>query len=86
MDGEGGVVDGRQTGGEPGPPGVVAILVPPAILQEVQAVFDPPVVADVPQQVGGGNAVGIEARYEVPHVVRENLAVGGADFTIDAQH
>lgn len=25
------------------------------------------------------------ARDEVPHVVRENLAVGGADFPIDAQ-
>lgn len=85
MDREGGVIDRRQTGGEPRPPGVMAILVPPAILQEVQTVFDPPVVADVPQEVGGGDAVGIEARYEVPHVVRENLAVARTDFTIDAQ-
>jgi len=70
---------------EAGPPGVVAVLVPPAVLQEVEAVLHPPVVADVPQEVGGGDAVGIEARDEVPHVVRENLAVGGANFTIDAQ-
>jgi hypothetical protein len=43
------------------------------------------VIADMPQEVGGGDAVGIEARDEVPHVVRENLAVARADFTIDAQ-
>ena len=85
MDREGGVVDRRQAGGEAGPPGVVAILVPPAILQEVEAVFQPPVVADVPQEVRGGDALGIEARHEVPHVVREHFAVGGANFTIDAQ-
>jgi hypothetical protein len=85
VDGEGGVVDRREAGGEAGPPGVVAVLVPPAVLQEVEAVLQPPVIADMPQEVGGGDAVGIEARDEVPHVVRENLAVGGADFTIDAQ-
>ena len=62
MDREGGVVDGRQAGGEAGPPGVVAVLVPPPILQEVEAVFQPPVIADVPQEVRSGDAVGIEAR------------------------
>lgn len=84
MDREGGIVDRRQAGRETGPPGVVAILVPPAVLQEVQAVFDPPVIADMPQEFRSGDAVRIEARDEVAHVVREELAVGGADFTIDA--
>src|SRR5439155_10446836 len=59
MDREGGVVDCRQAGGEAGPPGVVAVLVPPSILQEVKAVFHSPMVADIPQEVRGGNAVGI---------------------------
>jgi hypothetical protein len=85
VNGEGGVIDGRQAGRESRPPGVVAILVPPPIFQEVEAVFQPPVVADVPQEIRGSHALGIEARDEVSHVVRENLAVGGADFTIDAQ-
>jgi hypothetical protein len=85
MDREGGVVDGRQAGGEAGPPGVVAVLVPPAILQEVEAVFHSPMVADVPQQVRRGNTLGIEARDEIPHVVRENLAVGSANLAINSQ-
>lgn len=85
MDGEGGVVDGRQTGGETGPPGVVAVLVPPAILHKMEAVFQSPVVADVPQEVRRGDAVRIEARDEIPHVVREQLAAGGANLTINAE-
>ena len=85
VDREGGVVDGRQAGGESWPPGVVAIFVPPPIFQEVQAVFHPPVVADVPQQIRGGDAAGIEARHEIPHVVRHSFAGGGPQFTIDAQ-
>jgi len=85
MNREGGVVDGRQAGREAGPPGVVAVLVPPAILQEVEAVFQPPVIADVPQEVRGSHAVGIEARHEIPHVVRKDSAVGGANLTIHAQ-
>jgi len=64
---------------------MVAILIPPPILQEVEAVLHPPVIADVSQEVRGGDALGIEARDEVSHIVREDLAVGGADFTIDAQ-
>ena len=85
MDREGGVVDGCQTGGESGPPGVVAVFVPPAVLQEVEAVFQPPMVADVPQEVGCGDAVGIEARHEIPHVVRKDFAVGGANLAINSQ-
>jgi hypothetical protein len=63
----------------------MAVLVPPPILHKVEAVFQPPVVADVPQEVRGGDAVRIEARDEIPHVVREQLAVGGANLAINAQ-
>lgn len=85
MDREGCVVDRRQAGGEAGPPGVVAVLVPPSILQEVKAVFHAPMVADVSQEVRSGNAVGIEARHEIPHVVRKDFAVGGANLAIHSQ-
>ena len=85
MDREGGIVDRGETGGEAGPPGVMAVFVPPAIFQEVQAVFHAPMVADVPQEVRGGNAVGIEARHEIPHIVRQDFATGGANLAIHAQ-
>lgn len=85
MDGEGGVVEGRQAGREAGPPRVVAIFVPPAVLQEVEAVFQPPVVADVAQEIRGRDLLGIEARDEVTHVVRHHFACGRAELAIDAQ-
>lgn len=85
MDGEGGVIDGRQAGGEAGPPAVMAILVPPAVLQEVQTVFQPPMVADAPQQIRRGHAVRIEAGDEISDVVRENLAGGSAHVAIHTQ-
>jgi len=85
VDREGGVVDGRQASRETGPPGMVAVLVPPSILQEVETVFQPPVVADVSQEVCCGDAVRIEAGDEVAYVVRENLAVGSANLAINAQ-
>jgi len=84
VDGEGRVVDSGEAGGEAGPAGVVAILVPPPIFGEVQAVFDPPVVPHVGQNVCGCDLVGVEAGNEVAHVVRDELAVGGSDLAIDA--
>jgi hypothetical protein len=42
-------------------------------------------VADVPQQVRRGNTLGIETGDEIPHVVRENLAVGSANLAINSQ-
>lgn len=84
MDGEGGVVDRRQAGGETGPPRVMAVLVPPAILQEVEAVFQSPVAADVPQQVRRGDLLGVEAGDEVSHIARQHFAVRRAQLTIHA--
>lgn len=45
MDGECGVVDSRHDRREPWSTGVVAVLVPPTVLGEMQAVFDPPMLA-----------------------------------------
>jgi hypothetical protein len=84
VDGEGRVVDGGEAGGEAGPAGVVTIFVPPPIFAEVQAVFDAPMIPHVRQDVGGRDLVGVEAGDEVPHVVRDELAAGGADLAIDA--
>lgn len=84
VDGESRVVDRGEAGGESGPAGVVAVLVPPPIFGEVEAVFDPPVVAHVAQEIRGRDAVRVEAGDEVPHVVRNEFAGGGADLAIDA--
>lgn len=78
MEGEGGVVDGREARREAGPAGVVAVLIPPAVLDEVQAVLDPPVAAGVPQQVGGGDLIRVEAAGEVACVTRDEPAAGVA--------
>ena len=63
---------------------MVTIFVPPPIFAEVQAVFDAPMIPHVRQDVGGRDLVGVEAGDEVPHVVRDELAGGGADLAIDA--
>lgn len=84
MDRECRVVDCGEAGGEPGPAGVVAILIPPPILDEVQVVLDTPVVPHVSQQVFRRNAAWVEAGDEVADVVRDELAGGGADLAIDA--
>jgi hypothetical protein len=81
---EGRVVDGGEAGGEAGPAGVVTIFVPPPVFAEVQAVFNPPMIPHIGQDVGGRHPVGVEAGDEVPHVVRDELAGGGADLAIDA--
>lgn len=80
-----GIVDGRQAGGQAGPSCVVAILVPPPILQEVQTVFQPPMVTDMLQKFRRCDALGIEAGDEITHIVREHGAVGGTNCPIDAQ-
>ncbi len=85
MDREGGVVDRRPAGGEAGQPAVVAVLVPPWMPQEVKAVFHSPTVADIRQEVCGGNPVGIEGRNEIPYIVRKDFAVVGANPSINSQ-
>jgi hypothetical protein len=64
---------------------VVAVFIPPPILQEVQAVFQPPMMADVLQQFCRGDTIRIETRNEVAHVVREHFTVGRTNLAIDAQ-
>lgn len=85
MDGEGRIVDRGEASGEAGPARVVTVFVPPPVLGEVQAVFDSPMVPHIGQEIGGRDPVGVEAGNEVAHVVRDELALGGADLAIDAE-
>ena len=65
--------------------GVVPILVPPAVLDEVQAVFHLPVAADVRVKVGRRDIARIEAGHEVPAFLEQEMAIGRTHFAIDAQ-
>jgi hypothetical protein len=64
---------------------VVTVFIPPPILQEVQSVFEPPMVADILEQLGGGHPAGIEAGNEVTHVVRQHGALAVTHDAIHAQ-
>lgn len=64
---------------------MVAIFIPPAILQEVQAVFQTPMLADVLQEFGRLNPIRIEAGDEVTHIVRQHDAVSRTNDPVDTQ-
>ena len=63
---------------------VVPILVPPAVFDEVKAVFDLPVAANVGLQLGCRDGGRVDAGHKIPALVGENLAFGRTHFTIDA--
>jgi hypothetical protein len=85
VNGEGGVVDGRQAGRQTGPPRVVAVFVPPPIFQEVKAVFQPPMLADVLEQFGRCDMLRIEARNEIASVVRQHFSARRTNQAVHAQ-
>jgi hypothetical protein len=85
MDGECGVVDRRQAGREAWSTGMVTILVPPPIFQEVQAVFDSPVLANMPQEISSGHLLGIEAAHIIACIMQDDFTVCRAQLTIHTQ-
>jgi hypothetical protein len=62
----------------------MTVLIPPAVLEEVQAVLDLPMAADVIQELGCGDPVGIETGDEVPYVMTNKLPIPGCDHTVHA--
>lgn len=85
VDGEGDVIETGHHGGEARSPGVVAIFVPPAILEKVQAVFDLPVAAAEPQQIRRSHLLGVETADVKSRIARDNLTLLRAEFSIDSQ-
>ena len=65
--------------------GIVAILVPPTVLDEMQAVFHLPVVAHIRLKPRGRDRARIETGGEIAAVARKNRAVARPHFAIDAQ-
>jgi hypothetical protein len=69
--------------GQARPLGVVTIFVPPAVFDEVKAVFDLPVVANVGLKLGRRDRSRVKAGDEITAFVEENLTVGRTHFAID---
>lgn len=65
--------------------GIVAVLVPPTVLDEMQAVFHLPVIAHMRLQPRGRDRTRIETGGEIAAVARKNRAVARPHFAIDAQ-
>ena len=85
MYGEGRIIDRRHASREPGAPGVVTIFVPPAIFQEVQAVLNTPVLADIAQEIGCAHLLGIKAAHVIASIVQHDFTIVSTQFTIDTQ-
>lgn len=62
---------------------MVTIFVPPAVLDEVELIFDGPVATHEPQQIGGGYPVRVETAHKIADVPRDFLAGGSAKLAID---
>jgi hypothetical protein len=85
MDREGGVIDRRHASRETGSTGVMTILVPPAVFQEVQAILNPPVLANVSQEIGCGHLLGIKAAHIVACIMQNDFAIVSTQLAIHAQ-
>jgi len=81
-DRQGGVGQRGEALGQAGPLGVVAVFVPPAIFDEVEAVFHLPVSANVGVKRGRRDRSRVEAGHEIPALVEENLSLGRTHFAI----
>jgi hypothetical protein len=62
----------------------VAIFIPPAILDEVQTVFNLPMAANVGVKLGRRDRARIEAAYEITAFVKQKSTIGRSHFTIGA--
>lgn len=85
MNGNRETVEAGHHGGEAWASRMVAVFVPPAILDEMQVVFHLPVAPCVTQQSLGRHVRGVETGNEVAYVVRYDLATGCLQLAIHAQ-
>ena len=83
-DGQSGVRQRSERLGQAGPLGVVAIFVPPAVLDEMEAVFHLPVAANVRLKLTGRDRIGIQAGHEIPALARNKLAGSATHLAINA--
>lgn len=84
-DGQSGVRQGGERFGQAGPLGVVAIFVPPAVFDEVEAVFHLPVATNVCLEFTGRDRIGVQAAHEVPAFAGKEHPFRGTYFAINTQ-
>lgn len=83
---QGGIGQRGKALGQPRALGIVTILVPPTIFNEMQAVFHLPMIAYIRLKPRGRDRSRIETGGEIAAVARKRRAVVGQHFTINAQH
>ena len=76
--GQSGIRERGEGLGQTGPCGVVTILVPPTVLDEVQAILNLPMAANICLEISGRDRVGIQTGHEVPTFARNEFAVGAS--------
>ena len=62
----------------------MTVFVPPAILDEVQAVFHLPMAANGGVKLGRRDCARIEAGHKIPAFVKQKSTIGRTHFTIGA--
>jgi hypothetical protein len=84
-DGESGVRQRGERLGQAGPLGVVAIFVPPAVFDEMEAVLHLPVATNVCLQFTGRDRIGVQAAHEVPAFAGKKCPFRGTHLAINTQ-
>jgi hypothetical protein len=82
-DGQSGVGERSERLGQAGPFGVVTIFVPPAVLDEMEAVFHLPVATSIALEFTRRDRIGLQTGYEVPAFAGKKRTLRAAHFTIN---
>lgn len=82
-DGESGVRQRSERLGQAGPLGVVTIFVPPAVFDEMKAVFHLPVATNVVLEFTWRDRIGIQTGHKVPALAGNKRALRRTHFAIN---
>ncbi len=82
-DGQSGVCQRSERLGQAGPLGIMTIFVPPAVLDEMKAVFHLPVAANIALKFTRRDQIGIQTGHKVPAFAGKKCALHRAHFAIN---
>ncbi len=82
-DSESGVRQRSERFGQAGPLGVVTVFVPPAVLDEMKAVFHLPVATNVVLEFTRRDRIGLQTADKVPAFAGKERTLRAAHFAID---
>ena len=86
QDGEGEICECREDLAEAGAAEIMTVFIPPAVFDEVERVFDLPVVTDDFLKVGRRDVRRVETRDEVARVVRKKRTIRTDHLAIDTHN